>query len=122
MTGQDGKQRCVASVAVYSGRADPEWPLGTKLVDQLRAVWLHLGPRASAAQPPPALGYRGMMLRCPSGEEWMAFGGVVTRRDAAGGIEHRSDAQRRFERMLLASAPKDVVPSGIPGLDELQKP
>lgn len=121
MAGQDGRARCVATVSIYSGRPDPEWSLGAKLVDQLRRVWLHLEPRASAPQPP-ALGYRGMTLRCPSGEEWVAFRGVVTHRDAAGRIEHRNDAQRRFERMLLAGAPKDVVPSGIPSLDELRGP
>jgi hypothetical protein len=120
VTAQDERACCVAKVSVYSGRPDPQWRLRVKLVDQLRRVWLHLGPRASDPPGAPALGYRGITLRCSSGEEWVAFGGAVTHRDADGRVEHRNDPQRRFERRLLAGAPKDVVPSGIPGLDELR--
>ena len=113
--------RCVATALVFSGRPDPEWPLGAGQVDGLRRTWLGLARRAVAAPSPPALGYRGMALQCASGEEWRAFGGVVSYRDAKGAVELRPDDQQRFEKMLLKTAPKDAVPAGIAAIDDLRR-
>ncbi len=113
--------RCVATALVFSGRPDPEWPLAAGQVDGLRRAWLGLARRAVAAPSPPALGYRGMALQCASGEEWRAFGGVVSYRDAKGAVELRPDDRQRFEKMLLKTAPKDAVPAGIAAIDELRR-
>jgi hypothetical protein len=112
---------CVVTALVFSGRPDPDWPLGARQVDGLRGACLGLPRRGVAAPRPPALGYRGVALRCASGEEWCAFGGVVSYRNARGAIEHRPDDQRSFEKMLLATAPKGAVPPGIPAIDDLRR-
>ena len=113
--------RCVATALIFSGRPDPEWPLAASEVDRLRRAWRELDRRAAAAPRPPALGYRGMVLHCTSGEEWRAFGGVASHRDARGAVELRPDDQRRFEKMLLETAPRGAVPAGIAAIDDLRR-
>ena len=112
-------ERCVATASLYSGRPDPEWPLHAQQIAELRRVWLQLAPCAARARVAPTLGYRGVAVRCASGEEWHVFGGVVTHHDAPGSADHRRDDERRFEKMLLATAPRGAVPSGITGMEDL---
>lgn len=57
-------------------------------------------------------------MRCAAGDEWRAYRGVVTH-TADGTVEWRHDEGRRFEKALLATAPKGAVPSGIPEIDDL---
>jgi hypothetical protein len=42
--------------------------------------------------------------------EWFAYGGVV-RLKAGDRLESRQDKNRAFERLVLASAPKGVLPA-----------
>ena len=109
---------CVATVSVYSGRPDPEWPLSAGQVARLRRAWSRLTVKPSPPTLPPSLGSRGTAMRCVRGEEWRAYGGCVTH-TAGGRVESRSDEDHRFEKALLATAPSGVVPSGIPEIDEL---
>ena len=57
-------------------------------------------------------------MRCASGDEWRAYRGIATH-DAGGKIEWRTDEGRRFEKALLATAPRGAMPSGIPEINEL---
>jgi hypothetical protein len=57
-------------------------------------------------------------MRCASGDEWRAYRGIVTR-TSHGRVESRNDEGRRFEKALLATAPKGAVPPGIQEIDEL---
>ncbi len=99
----------VGGALVFSGRPDPLWEVNEKAAKELKRVWRSL--EAYKAEPPisPSLGYRGSFLRGPEGHEWLAYGGVVTLRTAAGS-ESRRDKNRSFERLLLASAPEGMVP------------
>ena len=101
---------CIGRAEIYSGRPDPEWPLSDRQMAMLRRVWAQLPPGRSPAPRPPALGYRGCAVRCPSGEEWFAFGGLVTLTHTGVVVERRDDSRRRFEKGLLGTAPKGVVP------------
>jgi hypothetical protein len=51
-------------------------------------------------------------MRCSADEEWTAFGGVVTLRTDEGS-QSRMDGERSFEKRLLASAPKGMLPSDL---------
>jgi hypothetical protein len=109
---------CIATVSVYSGRPDPEWPLSARQAERLRRAWDRL--KVELAEPPstPVLGYRGIAMRCASGSEWRAYRGFVTY-TSGDAVERRNDDGRRFERALLATAPGGVLPSGIPEIDGL---
>lgn len=101
---------CVGTVEIYSGRPDPEWPLRGRQVAMLSRVWARLPPGSSTPPSPPALGYRGCAVRCASGEEWFAYGGLVTLTQAGVVVQRRDDSRRRFEKALLGTAPKGVLP------------
>jgi hypothetical protein len=60
----------------------------------------------------PALGYRGVFLRSPAGDEWRAFMGVGEQRTPAGAVRRR-DEGRRLEHEILQTAPNGVIPQGI---------
>ena len=97
-----------ASVAVFSGRPDPEWPVPADLAAALVTTWASLPPAGSPAAGAPPLGYRGARLVAPDGREWAAFGGVVT---LAG--DARADAGREWERRLVETAPPGTLPPGL---------
>jgi len=101
---------CTGTAFVFSGRPDPEWPVPADTMTKLHALWSALTPGAPEPPDPPALGYRGCTLRCPPGEEWRAYGGVVSHLTARRGIDRRRDPQRVYERLLLSTAPSGTLP------------
>ena len=103
----------MAGASLYSGRRDPTWPVKQAIAEHLIQVWRRLAKTNDAPPPPPGLGYRGAFLQGPNGEQWRAFGGVVEHR-SRGGVERRRDDARAFERALLRSAPKGVIPPNLP--------
>jgi hypothetical protein len=78
------------------------------MLEQLENIWRKLRPSAQAPPVAPALGYRGCSVDCGPRCVWNAFGGVVTR-----GEEHRGDPGRQFERAVLNSAPKGMIPGEV---------
>jgi len=105
--------KCVGTALIYSGRPDPEWRISGRQVAALSRVWAELSPSKSEQPRGPALGYRGCSARCASGDEWFAYGGVVTLTDRNGAVERRSDSEGRFEAALLGTAPKGVLPARL---------
>ena len=106
---------CIASALVFSGRPDPTWAVSQALVTRLQNAWNGLQPATAPKAKGPQLGYRGMLLICGAESEFLACGGRV-RRTSHGKIEWRLDADRRFERLLLDSAPVGTLPPGIPAI------
>jgi len=49
--------------------------------------------------------------------EWFAYGGVVTLK-TGGQPESRQDKNRNFERLVLASAPKKLLPEHFANLHQ----
>jgi len=96
-----------ARAALYSGRPDPVWAVSRRDEATLKRIWARLLPHEGRAPQPPALGYRGCYVSSSRGE-WYAYGGVVTH-TLADRHEVRSDADREFERTVLASAPSDLL-------------
>ena len=101
-------EHCTATAAIFSGRPDPSWRLSKTEFEQLENIWKKLRPSAQAPPIAPALGYRGCSLDCGPRGVWNAFGGVV-----AHGEEHRADPRRQFERAVLNSSPKNVIPAAV---------
>ena len=58
------------------------------------------------------IGYRGCWLRAPDGTAWVVASGLAAQRSPAHD-EVRADAQRGFERAILATAPAGVLPPGV---------
>jgi hypothetical protein len=101
-------EHCTATAAIFSGRPDPSWRLGKTVLEQLLNIWKKLRPSAQALPVAPALGYRGCSVDCGPRGVWRAFEGVVAR-----GEEHRADSGRQFERAVLNSAPKGMIPAEV---------
>ncbi|MET0623086.1 MAG: hypothetical protein ABW250_08925, partial [Pyrinomonadaceae bacterium] len=96
-------------VSVFSGRRDPSWPLSADEARALLDLWDALEPAADDAAPQaPPLGYRGGLLRAGA-REWLAYKGFVTLREGAP-IETRLDPGRRFEKLIISTAPQGAVP------------
>jgi hypothetical protein len=107
------KAHCTATALIYSGRPDPEWELAHEQLETLKRIWQQLPPSKIAPPSPPPLGYRGAAIRCNSGEEWLAYGNIVTFKRGASRPKHRVDDQRRFEQTLLGAAPLNALPAGF---------
>ena len=97
--------------ALFSGRPDPVWTVSQRDAASLARIWSRLLPHTGPAVRPPALGYRGCCVS-GAGGEWCVYRGVVTHTDAER-QEVRRDADREFERSVLASAPPALLPMAL---------
>ncbi|HTM36724.1 MAG TPA: hypothetical protein VL156_08255 [Terriglobales bacterium] len=102
----------IAGAFLYSGRADPTWPVSRGFAKRFENLWSMLPATEKAAPNPSRLGYRGAFLRVSLHQQWIAFGGVVSLETPLG-IEVRADPERQFEKDLLASAPKGSLPADL---------
>jgi hypothetical protein len=98
---------------VCSGRPDPEWPVSADARRRLEAIWMRLKPAVSTPPAASPLGYRGCALRCPPGDEWFAYRGVVSHTMASHDVERRGDPERSFERLLLSTSPEGTLPPNL---------
>ena len=105
-------EKCIAGASIFSGRPDPMWDVGKEVVKKLEEIWGSLESWTGEHPSAPPLGYRGCFLKCEPYREWFVYGGVITLK-SGGKPESRKDENRDFERLLLNSAPKGVLPEGI---------
>jgi hypothetical protein len=99
----------LAQALVFSGRPDPTWVVPSSTVEKLLGLLAELPSRSDRSPEPPPLGYRGCLLQAPDGRTWRSYGGAVT--FSEGNLEQvRGDPERRFERLLLATAPVGTLP------------
>jgi hypothetical protein len=101
---------CTGTALIFSGRPDPEWLVPAPERRRLHDVWSALNPAMSTPPAAPALGYRGCTLHCPPGDQWFAYRGIVSHTAPSGAVDRRSDPRRRFERLLLSTAPEGALP------------
>jgi len=98
---------------IFSGRPDPTWHVSTARADELLGIWSGLSVVADGATDglkASRLGYAGSRLANNRGDTWLARDErVFSRIDAT--AECRSDPARRFERMLLSTAPAGMLPT-----------
>lgn len=105
-------QTCIGGALIFSGRPNPTWRVEEIVVRQLERIWSLLEPFQGERPSTPQLGYRGCFLKCKSDLEWLAYGDVVTLK-TDDDLESRRDNDRKFEKLLLASAPKGVLPASL---------
>ncbi len=101
-----------ACALIFSGRPSPKWPLASAAALTLIEIWNSLPATDNAEPNASKLGYAGCVLEDGAGTEWRAQDGVAVSKSGAT-IDARADADRRFERAILATAPVDVLPPGI---------
>ena len=104
----------VGSALIYSGRDNPRWQVDASIVEELERIWEALLSTTDLHPAAPPLGYRGCFLKVNDKYEWFAYQGVVTMRKDSG-LESRLDTGRKFEKLLLASAPEEMLPPSIMG-------
>lgn len=75
---------------------------------EMQDVWRQLEDSDHPPPNAPSLGYRGCTLDCGTRKKWFAYGGVV-----AHGGTYKRDPERKFERLLLESAPAGLLPPDI---------
>jgi hypothetical protein len=105
----EGVAQFVAGALIFSGRPDPTWTISAEEAKRLEALWNSLEPYKGPLPRAPALGYRGVFLRDSADRDWFAYGGGVTLKTAQGS-ESRRDPDRKFEAVLLSSAPPKAIP------------
>ena len=108
-------ERCFGCAFVFSGRPDPIWQVDEDLVQRLKDIWDELEPFIGQESSKPLLGYRGCSLRCTPGKVYSTYEGEVTKK-SDNNIERRKDRARRFEKLLIATAPKGLLPDSLFGL------
>lgn len=105
-------KQCTAHVFVFSGRPDPTWLVEEQHSKRLEEIWNQLTPSVAQGDVRQRLGYRGVTMACEGDKEYTALGGFVKKK-VGNAIEWRRDAERRFERFLLSTAPQGLLPTGI---------
>ncbi len=100
----------IAEALIFSGRPNPKWNIDKDQSKRLEEIWNSLEPFTGELPFPPILGYRGFILKdAPGNREWFAFGGVVLLKE--GDVsKSRLDRDLKFERTLLETAPKGILP------------
>ena len=82
---------------------------------KLQELWESLAASEKKHEPRPGgLGYRGVFMKEPGHREWTAFNGTVSRTTPTG-AEARRDPARQFEKTLLSSAPRGMLPESMFG-------
>lgn len=108
----DRAGKSIGGASIFSGRPDPTWTISADDAKRLQSLWHSMEPYEGALPQAPVLGYRGCFLRDSSDREWFAYGGCVTLKTATGS-QSRKDDNRKFEALLLSSAPEGAIPPQI---------
>jgi hypothetical protein len=91
----------------------PVWKLEKKKASKLLELWNSLKTTLDTAHSKPAyIGYGGTYLKSSDNSEWHIFNNTVTRR-INNTFETRLDKNRFFEKTILNSAPKGVLPDAL---------
>ena len=100
----------VVDARVYSGRSNPSWPVDSEVMARIIEIWDKLPSRSESAPELPILGYQGLNIRNKQmSEEWHVYHEYVSR--SVGHMrEQRNDSDRDIERLLLTSAPENLLP------------
>jgi len=89
------------------------WKVSKEIAKKLLKEWKKL---KSAIEPPAEksvfLGYKGTRLIGSDNIEFYSFGNTVTLKKG-NIIETKQDRRRRFEKMILSTAPKGIIPQAL---------
>ena len=106
-----------AGAFIWSGSRDPEWEVSAADALAAMSIWNRLEVAQRWTRPPSRLGYRGCWLRGIGAGRWTVEADLVLMAAAAGGevLQARRDPNRSFERTILATAPRGLLPSNLIG-------
>jgi hypothetical protein len=112
--------QCAVTLDAFSGRPNPTWQLSKERSAKLFKRLQRLGPpSADAASPSRGLGYRGVVIECPTDPRFApirVFCGVVSMgNDPASPLAGYVD---RLDRQLVLSAPRETRLLGLRALDK----
>jgi hypothetical protein len=103
---------CAAGAIIYSGVPDPDWQVEEEFFTGLENLWNSMPAYKGGLPDALPLGYKGCYIKCTGDTEFFAYNGVVTKRTLEG-HEHRTDKERKFEKLLLDSAPEGLLPEKL---------
>lgn len=103
---------CIVKALIFSGRPDPTWKIEKPIMKELERIWDSLIPMQEELPSALPLGYRGCQIMCNSAIEWLVYRNLVTCRSRSM-IEYRYDRYRKFEKLVISSAPKGLVPLSL---------
>ena len=103
----------IGGAILFSGRSDPEWILEEKHVEHLMQIWNGLPSAPGNIIIPNILGYKGCFISTNDKKKWITFRGKVTFYENDKAIESRIDTGRVFEKKIIDTAPKDVIPKAM---------
>ncbi len=104
--------KCIVRVLIFSGRPDPTWKIEEPTMKALEKIWVSLVTMREEPQSTPPLGYRGCLVICDSAVEWLAYKNWIMRK-SRNMTESRYDKDRKFEKLVISSAPKGLVPLSL---------
>jgi hypothetical protein len=98
----DNSKRITATVCVYSGRPNPQWPVSKKEYDKLLLAVASLA-LATATEPPSLLGYSGILVTAGTVQLYIFNGSISVRENKIS--RGFTDKSRIIEKKLLTSMP-----------------
>lgn len=103
---------CIVKAQVFSGRPDPTWKIEESIQKELEKIWDSLVPIYGEPLSYPLLGYRGCLIKCKGDIEWFVYKNLVTL-NKSGKTESREDNNKKFEKLIMSSAPQGLVPPSL---------
>lgn len=100
---------CKAVCHIYSGRPDPGWELSDKQAEEAWRIWNSLKEASFREGFPSILGYRGISITCEDGRQFFTYK-EKARAEINNITTWKSDESRLFEKFLLSTAPKGMLP------------
>lgn len=93
--------------------SQPVWKLERQKASKLLELWNSLRTTLEPSQIKPAyIGYGGTYLKSSDNSEWHIFNNKVTRKNN-NTLETRIDKNRFFEKTILKTAPRGVLPDAL---------
>ena len=109
-TKESTKRVYSARAYIFSARPDPTWKLTEEQIERLKDVWDGLDTIDVEETPSvPILGYRGCSMRYADNRKFIAYCGVVLKWSGRRILECRKDDDKLFEKLLLTTAPEDLI-------------
>ncbi len=107
------KQEWLCKAKLDYEDSQPVWILEKARASKLLDLWNTLKTSFESTQTKSAyLGYGGTFLKESDNSEWHIFNNTVTRK-TNNTLETRIDKNRFFEKTILKSAPKGVLPDAL---------
>lgn len=100
--------KCIARVFIFSGRRDPEWEVDEPLIQRIGTLIDSCEDDPVSYKEIPILGYRGCLIEYPDNTTLFAYKSHI-RLTKNGVTIYKKDIEMRIERIIVDSAPKNLL-------------